>query len=152
MESKVCLLVCKIPFRLDINPSPAGESKRFETAVAISNLSPGHLYHVCVSAVSAANFQTSSAVLHVRTKQLSQSQTQDSSVGGGPIVRAYIPKAPAAVASPAAPIMSREHSGGQLQGKRAVGGRKTTTTGLDLATHAPGDEHQKTTIIDDADE
>ena len=154
MESKVCLLVCKIPFRLDINPSPAGESKRSETAVAISNLSPGHIYHVCVFAVSAANFQTSSAVLHVRTKQLSHSQSQDGSVGGGPIIRAYIPKPPTAVVSPAAPVMSREHSGGQLQGKRAVGGRKppTTTTGLELATHVPVEEYQKTAIIDDADE
>src|SRR5438034_10622492 len=106
MESKVSLLVCKILLRLDINPSPAGESKSSENAVAISNLSPGHIYHVCVFAVSAANFQTSSAVLHVRTKQLPHSQSQDGCVGGGPIIRAYIPKPPAAIREPVAPLMS----------------------------------------------
>lgn len=64
-------------------------------------------------------------MLHVRTKKLplSQSHAEDATIG--PIVQAYIPKSPTPLVTPSAPIMSREHSGGQVQGKRAGGGRKS---------------------------
>lgn len=101
----------------------AGESKRSQTAVSISNLTPGHIYHVCVTAVSAANFQTSSAVLHIRTTPATFPQNQDGDGSGSPIVQPYVPKATPLI-SPSAPVMSREYSGGQPSGKRVGGGRK----------------------------
>lgn len=115
----------------------AGDSKRSETAVSILNLLPGHIYHICVIAVSSANFQTSSAVLHVRTSQ-SSSSTQDDDTCGEPLIQAYAPKS-SPLASTPAPTMSREHSGSQVQGKRASGGRKhaLSTSGVDWTPHAP---------------
>lgn len=130
-----------------------GESKRAETAVAILNLVPGNIYHLCVFAVSAANFQTASSVLHVRTKPLPLSQAQQNGPVGTPTIRASVPKSAAAPAAPSAPVMSREHSGGQLQGKRSAGGRKLSpaSTGAD-ATHAQPDDPQKSQVNDDTDE
>lgn len=115
-----------------------GESKRSETAVSIQNLTPAHIHHVCVTAVSGANFQTSSAVLHIRTTPSPFSENEDGDVCGDPIIRAYVPK-PASLVSPSAPVMAREHSGGNAQGKRASGGRKsgpTSTAGQDQAAQA----------------
>lgn len=91
--------------------------------MSISNLTPGYIYHVCVTAVSAANFQTSSAVLHIRTTPTPFSESHDGDASGSPILQAYVPKATSLV-SPSAPVMSREYSGGQPSGKRAGGGRK----------------------------
>lgn len=121
-----------------------GETKRAETAVAIGNLIPGHIYHICVFAVSAANFQTASAVLHVRTKPLPLSQTQQDGTAGGPTIRASVPRSTVTLVAPAAPIMAREHSGGQLQGKRSGAGRKPSpaTTGSDVS-HSQADDFQR---------
>ncbi|KAK2784923.1 hypothetical protein FQN53_008109 [Emmonsiellopsis sp. PD_33] len=131
---------------VQVNGVKVGETKRSETGVAISNLAPGHIYHICVSAVSAANFQTSSALLHVRTKTLSISDTQEDEIEGGPIIRAYIPRAPTPLVSPSAPVMCREHSGGQPQGKRTAGGRKSFPS-----LEGPEDR-QRSGSIDESDE
>lgn len=120
-----------------------GESKRAETAVEISNLVPGSIYHICVLSVSAANFQTPSAVLHVRTKPLSLSQTEQDAAVAGPTVRASIPKSTAGLVAPSAPVMSREHSGGLPQGKRPSTARKQSPAASMVDTsHGQTDELQ----------
>ena len=119
-----------------------GESKRAETAVEISNLVPGVIYHVCVLSVSAANFQTPSAILHVRTKPLRLSQAQQNATMSGPTVRTSIPKPTAGLAAPSAPVMTREHSGGHPQTKRTSAGRKHSP-GADTS-HGHIDEAPKT--------
>ncbi|KAL1953338.1 hypothetical protein VTO42DRAFT_2992 [Malbranchea cinnamomea] len=128
-----------------INGVRAGESKRTETAATILNLNPGHIYHICVTAVSAANFQTSSPVLHIRTTPASFPQNQDGNVSGSPIIQAYVPK-PSPLVSPSAPVMSRELSGGQLAGKRASGGRKQESpaqTGGDISRRGSLDDAEE---------
>ncbi|KAL2365320.1 hypothetical protein RJZ56_001700 [Blastomyces dermatitidis] len=141
---------------IQVNGVKVGETKRSETAVTISNLSPGHIYHVCVSAVSAANFHTSSSLLHVRTKSLSISDTREDDVDGGPpIVRAYISRPPAPSPSPSAPLMCREQSGGPLQGKRFSGNRKSLPSSIaapDTTTHAGAEGSQRTGSVDESDE
>lgn len=120
-----------------------GESKRAETAVEISNLVPGSIYHICVLSVSAANFQAPSAILHVRTKPLSLSQTEHDAAVGGPTVRASIPKSTVGLAAPSAPVMTREHSGGPPQGKRPSAGRKQSpAASMADTSHGQTDELQ----------
>lgn len=129
-----------------------GESKRAETAVEILNLVPGSIYHVCVLSVSAANFQTPSAILHVRTKSLPLSRTKQDATVGGPSIRASIPRTTAGLPTPSAPIMSREHSAGPLPGKRPSAGRKLSPATGTLDT-VPGhsDDLQKSTARSDRD-
>ncbi|OJJ34976.1 hypothetical protein ASPWEDRAFT_27658 [Aspergillus wentii DTO 134E9] len=136
---------------IQVNSTKVGESKRAETAVEILNLIPGSIYHICVLSVSAANFQTPSAILHVRTKSLPLSQAQQNATVGGPTIRASIPRSTAGLAAPSAPVMSREHSGGQIQGKRPSAGRKLSpaASGVDVSQT---DETQKNTVNDDIDE
>lgn len=138
---------------IQINGSKVGESRRAETAVEILNLVPGTIYHICVFSVSAANFQTPSAVLHVRTKSLPLSQIQQNAAVGGPTIRASIPRSTAGLAAPSAPLMAREHSGGQLQPKRTPAGRKLSpaTSGVDLF-HGQASDIQKNASSDDTDE
>lgn len=123
-----------------------GESKRAETAVEISNLVPGTIYHVCVLSVSAANFQTPSAILHVRTQPISLPQAQQNTAVGAPTIRASIPKSTVGLAAPSAPVMTREHSGGQPQVKRSSAGRKQSpaASGVDVS-HGHADELQRST-------
>lgn len=130
-----------------------GETKRAETAVTIGNLIPGHIYHICVFAVSAANFQTASAVLHVRTKPLPLSQTQHDGTVDGPTIHASVPRSTAALAAPSAPIMTREHSGGHPQNKRSGAGRKLSpvATGSDIS-HTQTDDHQRSLAHEDMNE
>lgn len=130
-----------------------GESRRAETAVEILNLVPGTIYHICVLSVSAANFQTPSAILHVRTKSLPSSQAQQSATVGGPTVRATIPKSIAGLPAPSAPLVPREQSGSQLQAKRNPAGRKPSpsTNGSD-ASHSQTSDVQKNATGDDSDE
>ncbi|KAJ9293846.1 hypothetical protein DTO271G3_7473 [Paecilomyces variotii] len=137
---------------IQINGAKAGETKRAETVVTISNLIPGNIYHLCVFAVSAANFQTASSILHVRTKPVPLSQREQNGTTGGPTIRATIPRSTAALAAPSAPVMSREHSGG-LQSKRIGGGRKLSpaATSTDTA-HVQTDDLQRTPANDDTDE
>ncbi|KAF7717193.1 Fibronectin, type III domain-containing protein [Penicillium ucsense] len=111
---------------IQVNNVKVGESKRAETAVEISNLAPGSIYHICVLSVSAANFQTPSAILHVRTKSLPLSQGQQDTASGGPVVRASIPRSTVGLPTPSAPLMSRELSSGQVPGKRPSTGRKSS--------------------------
>jgi hypothetical protein len=130
-----------------------GETKRAETAVTIGNLIPGHIYHICVFAVSAANFQTASAVLHVRTKPLPLSQTQQDGTVDGPTIHATVPRSTAVLAAPSAPIMAREHSGGHPQSKRAGAGRKLSPVaiGSDI-THMQMDDYQRNLAHEDMNE
>ncbi|KAI5297238.1 hypothetical protein KEM56_004966, partial [Ascosphaera pollenicola] len=53
---------------VQVNGVKVAETRRSQTAVEISNLLPSRIYHISIVAVSAANFHTSSPVLHVRTK------------------------------------------------------------------------------------
>ncbi|KAJ5901748.1 hypothetical protein N7495_002276 [Penicillium taxi] len=106
--------------------SSVGESKRAETAVEILNLIPGSIYHICVLSVSAANFQTPSAIIHVRTKSLPLSQSQQDASSSGPTIRASIPRSTAGLPAPSAQLMSREPSTGQIPGKRPSAGRKSS--------------------------
>lgn len=138
---------------IQINNAKVGETKRAETAVAIGNLLPGHIYHICIFAISAANFQTASAVLHVRTKPLPLSQIRQDEGLGGPSIQASIPRSTATLATPSAPVMSRELSGGQLQGKRLPGGRKSFPVAISAdPSHVQMDDVQKCTANDDASE
>lgn len=123
-----------------------GESKRAETVVEILDLAPGNIYHVCVASVSAANFQTPSAILHIRTKSSSLSQSQENDSIGFPTIRASIPRSTAGLATPSAPVMSREQSGSLLQGKRPSAGRRQSpmTNGVDTP-QGQTDEVQRTT-------
>ncbi|KAJ6001326.1 hypothetical protein N7499_002761 [Penicillium canescens] len=128
---------------IQVNNVKVGESKRAETAVEISNLIPGNIYHICVLSLSAANFQTPSAILHVRTKSLPLSQAQQNGNIGAPIIRAFIPRSTVGLPAPSAPVMSREHSSGQLPGKRPSAGRKISpAAGIDVS-HGHLDETQK---------
>lgn len=121
--------------------------------MAIGNLLPGHIYHICIFAISAANFQTASAVLHVRTKPLPLSQIRQDEGLGGPSIQASIPRSTATLATPSAPVMSRELSGGQLQGKRLPGGRKSFPVAISAdPSHVQMDDVQKCTANDDASE
>jgi predicted nucleic acid-binding Zn-ribbon protein len=130
-----------------------GETKRAETAVAIGNLIPGHIYHICVFAVSAANFQTASAILHIRTKPLPLSQTQQDGSSGGPTIHASIPRSTVALVAPSAPIMAREHSGGPLQGKRSGPGRKLSPAAtVSDVSHSQADDLQRGSATEDTGE
>ncbi|RAK76765.1 Fibronectin type III domain protein [Aspergillus fijiensis CBS 313.89] len=138
---------------IQLNGVKVGESKRAETAVEILNLVPGSIYHICVLSVSAANFQTPSAIIHVRTKSLPLSQSQQNAPVGNPTIRASIPRSTAGLAAPAAPVMAREHSGGQLQAKRSTAGRKPSPAAstTDIA-HSSAEDLHKSTANDDHDE
>lgn len=121
-----------------------GESKRVETAVEILNLVPGGIYHICVLSVSAANFQTPSAILHVRTKCLPLSRAQQDATTSSPTIRASIPRSTAGLPTTSAPVMSREHSAGQLPGKRPSAGRKISpAAGMPDHAHGHSDESHK---------
>ncbi|EGD91178.1 hypothetical protein H112_00976 [Trichophyton rubrum D6] len=109
---------------VQVNGIRVGETKRSETAVSIFNLQPSHIYHICVIAISSANFQTCSSVLHIRTGPGPFPPEQDLENRGPPLIQAYVPKA-AAIVSPSAPVMSREQSGGAAQAKRSGGGRRS---------------------------
>ncbi|KAG2415067.1 hypothetical protein HFD88_006258 [Aspergillus terreus] len=138
---------------IQVNGAKVGESKRAETAVEILNLVPGNIYHICVCSVSAANFQTPSAVVHVRTKSLPLSQSQQNASNSNITIRASIPRSTAGLAAPSAPIMSREHSGGQLQSKRAPAGRKQSPAASGAETlHGSVDDLQRVSGSDDRDE
>ncbi|KAJ5167231.1 Fibronectin type III [Penicillium canariense] len=130
-----------------------GESKRAETAVEILNLIPGNIYHICVLSVSAANFQTPSAILHVRTKSLPLSQAQQDGTTGGPTIRASIPRSTAGLPTPSAPVMSREHSAGQMPGKRPSTGRKLSpAAGTADYVHGYSDELRRSGSRNNRDE
>ncbi|CAG7977079.1 unnamed protein product [Penicillium salamii] len=138
---------------IQVNNVKVGESKRAETAVEISNLIPGNIYHICVLSISAANFQTPSAILHVRTKSLPISQAQQNGNAGGPTIRASIPRSTVGLPTPSAPIMSREHSTGQLPGKRPSAGRKISPAAGTLETaHGNFEETSKSRAQADKDE
>ncbi|KAJ5578480.1 Fibronectin type III [Penicillium hispanicum] len=129
---------------IQVNNVKVGESKRAETAVEILNLIPGSIYHICVLSVSAANFQTPSAILHVRTKSLPLSRTQQAASAGSPTIRASIPRSTAGLPTPSAPIMSREHSAGQLQAKRPSANRKLSpATGSTDFAHGQSEESHR---------
>ncbi|EED22244.1 Fibronectin type III domain protein [Talaromyces stipitatus ATCC 10500] len=132
---------------IQVNSAKVGETKRAETAVTIGNLIPGHIYHICVFAVSAANFQTASAVLHVRTKPLPLSQTQQDGNVEGPTIQASVPRSTVTLSAPSAPVMAREHSSGFSQSKRAGGAKKgsSATALVDLQTD---DSHRASTSDD----
>ncbi|KAJ6104902.1 Fibronectin type III [Penicillium sp. IBT 16267x] len=128
---------------IQVNNVKVGESKRAETAVEILNLIPGSIYHICVLSVSAANFQTPSAILHVRTKSLPLSRSQQDAPIGGPTIRASIPRSTAGLPTPSAPVMAREHSAGQLPGKRPSAGRKPSpATGTADFAHGHDELHK----------
>ncbi|EEP82228.1 conserved hypothetical protein [Uncinocarpus reesii 1704] len=131
---------------IQVNGIRIGESKRSETAVSILNLLPGHIYHLCVIAISAANFQTSSAMLHVRTS-LDPSQNEPSDACGGPYIQAYAPR-PSSLIAPSAPIMSREHSSGPVQSKRTTSGRKAPVSTSAPEYTAIGDD----SIVEDSED
>ncbi|KKK12934.1 Fibronectin type III domain protein [Aspergillus rambellii] len=138
---------------IQVNGTKVGESKRAETAVEILNLLPGTIYHICVLSVSAANFQTPSAIIHVRTKPLPASQSQPNAPAGGPTIRASVPRSTAGLPTPSAPMMAREHSGGPMQGKRSSGGRRQSpaASGVDIS-HGHSDNLQQNTATSDQDE
>ncbi|OJJ45625.1 hypothetical protein ASPZODRAFT_133481 [Penicilliopsis zonata CBS 506.65] len=137
---------------IQVNGVKVGESKRAETAVEVLNLAPGSIYHICVLSVSAANFQTPSAVLHVRTKSLPLSQAQQNAPTSSPTIRASVPRSTTGLSAPSAPLMSRELSGGQLQAKRSSAGRKLSpaASGVDVS-HSHQDDLQKAPLFDDGD-
>ncbi|KAL1978292.1 hypothetical protein VTN31DRAFT_1151 [Thermomyces dupontii] len=139
---------------VQVNGAKVGETKRTETAVTIGDLIPGHIYHICVFAVSAANFQTASAVLHVRTKPLPLSQTQQDASVEGPTIQAYVPRPPAAaLAPPSAPMMAREPSAGPPQHKRSGPGRKSSpAAAAPDPSHSQSDEQQRTASREDTGE
>ncbi|EYE99030.1 Fibronectin type III domain protein [Aspergillus ruber CBS 135680] len=139
---------------IQLNGSKVGETKRAETAVEILNLVPGTIYHICVLSVSAANFQTPSAILHVRTSSATLSQSDENDAIESPTIRASIPRSTTGFAAPSAPVMSREHSGGGLlQSKRPQVGRKQSpmVSGVDVS-QGQSEEVQKSTTQDDRDE
>ncbi|RDW90067.1 Fibronectin type III domain protein [Aspergillus mulundensis] len=121
---------------IQVNGAKVGESKRAETAVEILNLAPGSIYHICVSSISAANFQTPSAVIHVRTKSLPASQSEGNAPSSGPTIRASIPRSTAGLPTPSAPLMAREHSGGPLQKRSSVGRRQSPAAGATDVSHS----------------
>ncbi|OKL56013.1 hypothetical protein UA08_08644 [Talaromyces atroroseus] len=136
---------------IQVNSAKVGETKRAETAVTIGNLTPGHIHHICVFAVSAANFQTASAVLHVRTKPLPLSQTQQDGDIEGPTIHASVPRSTVALSAPSAPVMAREHSAGYTQSKRTAGGKKISSASNlvdsqseDYQRHSSNDDHAGT--------
>lgn len=93
-------------------------------------------------AISSANFQTSSDILHIRTNPTTFPSTdQGDDPSGTPFIQAYVPKS-TSLTSPSAPVMSREQSGGQFQGKRLAMGRKSanSTASQDQYVHSPLDE------------
>ncbi|RMZ40117.1 hypothetical protein AFCA_003461 [Aspergillus flavus] len=138
---------------IQVNGSKVGESKRAETAVEILNLAPGNIYHICVLSVSAANFQTPSAIIHVRTQSLPLSQAQQNAPVGGPTIRASVPRSTAGLAAPSAPVMSREHSGGQLPTKRSSAGRKQSPAASGPeSSHGNIEDLQKNVTNGDRDE
>ncbi|KAJ5089369.1 hypothetical protein N7532_008053 [Penicillium argentinense] len=138
---------------IQVNNVKVGESKRAETAVEILNLVPGSVYHICVLSVSAANFQTPSAILHTQTKSLPLSRAQQDATASGPTIRASIPKSTIGLPAPSAPVMSREHSAGQLPGKRPSTGRKLSpATGTTDTMHGHSDELLKNSAKNKRDE
>lgn len=128
-----------------------GEAKRTETGVAILHLLPGTLYDIRVFTASAAGFQTASQSLHVRTisspKDLTENVPEDSS----PVVRPFPAKGTAIAPAGAAPGMSREHSGGQLPGRRPPAGRKHSSAGLEHNLNANADESSRSLSEDEGE-
>jgi hypothetical protein len=106
-----------------------GETKRTEIAVAVLNLTPGTLYDIRVFTVSAAGFQTTSQLLHVRTLPCAKHEAENVPENSSPTLRIFPAKATSATSTPLAPGMTRESSGGQLQGRRPTAGRKHSTAG-----------------------
>lgn len=97
--------------------------------------------------MSAANFQTASAVLHVRTKPLPLSQTQQDGEVEGPTIHASVPRSTVSLSAPSAPVVAREHNSSYTQSKRTAGGKKTSSTILvdsqseDSQRISPSDDH-----------
>ncbi|KAF7586274.1 hypothetical protein BBP40_009170 [Aspergillus hancockii] len=138
---------------IQVNGSKVGESKRAETAVEVLNLAPGNIYHICVLSVSAANFQTPSAIIHVRTQSVPLSQTPQNAPVGSPTIRASVPRSTTGLVAPSAPVMSREHSGGQLPTKRSSAGRKQSPAASGAeSSHANVEDLQKHGVNNDRDE
>ncbi|KAI9368096.1 hypothetical protein BJX61DRAFT_546854 [Aspergillus egyptiacus] len=138
---------------IQVNGTKVGESKRAETAVEILNLVPGSIYHICVLSISAANFQTPSAVIHVRTKSLPESQSEDNASPPSPSIRASIPRSTVGLPTPTAPLMAREHSGGPMQAKRSsVGRRQSPAAGTTDAPHSHPESLQQNNTAYDQDE
>ncbi|CEN62872.1 Putative Fibronectin type III domain protein [Aspergillus calidoustus] len=138
---------------IQVNGAKVGESKRAETAVEIQNLIPGSIYHICVLSISAANFHTPSAVIHVRTKSLPASQSEENAPSTGPTIRASVPRSTAGLPTPSAPLMAREHSGGPMQGKRSsVGRRQSPAAGNTDLSHSHPESMQHHNAAYDQDE
>ncbi|KZZ98059.1 fibronectin type III domain-containing protein [Ascosphaera apis ARSEF 7405] len=164
---------------VQVNGVKVAETRRSQTAVEISNLLPCRIYHICIVAVSAANFHTSSPVLHVRTKPHDPSEQKDSSRSTShantntsthsphsnntndeekvlddlPVVRPYTP-VPSPQPGPALPpSLSKDPSTTHLSSKRGAGGRKSTfSSSANLATDfATSEESQGNAADDDGD-
>lgn len=94
-------------------------------------------------AVSAANFQTSSSVLHVRTINNVSPQAQEDDIDCGPVIQAYVPKPSSAIVPSVIPSISREHSGGQISSKRISAGRRPTAPSVTSSEYVPADADSK---------
>ena len=136
---------------VEVNGIRIGETKRTETAVSILNLVPGTLYEIRVFAVSAANFDTPSSLLHVRTSPNSEATLRDESDDGYPLLRAYAPKPPAFLNPLSAPTMARELSGSQSQPRRGFTGRKQCQANLGPEALAPPLDDVPRSAEDEAD-
>lgn len=117
-------------YQVEINGKVVDRCKKSETAAVISHLVPGKTYDLRVFSVSAGRFQTPSAALHVRLPSSPLAPpSEDGAPEPVPTVRAIAARAPSLLAAPFAPAMAREHSGGQLAGRRGTTGRRSSPAG-----------------------
>ncbi|KAI5289123.1 hypothetical protein KEM54_004372 [Ascosphaera aggregata] len=159
---------------VQVNGVKVAETRRSQTAAEISNLLPGRIYHICIIAVSAANFHTSSPLLHVRTKPQSSFGSRDSRPSNAsasattnahtsghdeehvlddlPIVRPYTPIASPQSTPVSAPSLSKDSGATHPSFKRGPGGRKSTQSSVNLAAEfSTSEESQGNTADDDGD-
>jgi hypothetical protein len=125
-----------------VNGKTIDRTKRTETAAVIAHLSPSKTYDIRVFSVSAGRFQTPSAPLHVRLPGSSQPPSEDGSSESLPIVRPIAARAPSLLSAPSAPAMTREHSGGPVNGRRGTTGRRSSPAGASPGELRGEDENE----------
>lgn len=136
---------------IEVNSKTMGEPKKNETACSILNLTPGTVYDIRVFTISGTAFQTPSQVLRLRTPASSQSLSHEKSHDETISIRAYAAKAPAPHAPTAAPLMAREHSGGNPAARRGTGARRVSPATMQQEINGIQVEDSRSATDDEAD-
>ena len=129
---------------IELNGSVIGTTKKSEMGAVIPGLSPGTKYAIRVFCISTSTFQTPSAALHVRTHYLPDDVQPPES---DPIVKGVVVRNASLGTPLAAPLMTRDLSGGQPLGRRGTTGRRPSPAGYELdGLRGGGDEEDENLV------